>query len=142
MTWMAEPEAWLALATLATLEVVLGVDNIVMLIVLTGRLPAAQQIRARRVGLVLALALRILLLLSLTWLLGLNAPLFELWATEFSGRDLILIGGGCSWWRRGRTRFTPRRKAPGVTTPPVRPRPSAGCSPRSGYWISCFRSTP
>lgn len=94
MTWMAEPEAWFALATLATLEVVLGIDNIVMLVVLTERLPASQQIRARRVGLLLALGLRILLLLSLTWLLGLTAPLFEVWATAFSGRDLILIGGG------------------------------------------------
>ena len=113
MTWMAEPEAWLALATLATLEVVLGVDNIVMLIVLTGRLPAAQQIRARRVGLVLALALRILLLLSLTWLLGLNAPLFELWATEFSGRDLILIGGGLFLVAKGTHEIHATTEGPG-----------------------------
>lgn len=94
LDWIFEPDAWLALVTLTTLEIVLGIDNIVMLVVLTGRLPAAQQARARRTGLLLALALRVALLLSLTWLLGLTAPLFELWATEFSGRDLILICGG------------------------------------------------
>ena len=92
--WLSDPQAWLALATLTTLEIVLGVDNIVMLVVLTARLPASEQPLARRVGLLVALALRVLLLLSLSWLLGLTAPLFELWDIAFSGRDLILVGGG------------------------------------------------
>ena len=94
MTWLADPEAWFALATLTTLEIVLGVDNIVMLVVLTGRLPAGQQAFARRTGLLMALGLRLALLLSLTWLLGLTAPLVAAGGFQFSGRDLILIAGG------------------------------------------------
>lgn len=94
MTWLADPEAWFALATLTTLEIVLGVDNIVMLVVLTGRLPTKQQAFARRTGLLIAVGLRLALLLSLTWLLGLTAPLVAAGSLEFSGRDLILIAGG------------------------------------------------
>ncbi len=94
MEWIFHPEAWAALATLTALEIVLGIDNIVFISVLVGRLPAAQRNQARVIGLSLAMGTRILLLLSLAWVLGLSKPLFTLLAEEISGRDLILIGGG------------------------------------------------
>ena len=84
----------LALTTLSAMEIVLGVDNVVFIALLTGRLPARQQLHARRVGLVLALGIRILLLLAITWMMGLTRPLFSVWGQEVSGRDLILLGGG------------------------------------------------
>jgi predicted tellurium resistance membrane protein TerC len=91
--WIADPNAWIALATLTALEIVLGIDNIIFLSILVSRLPAARRNLARRLGLGLAMLTRILLLLSLTWIMRLTAPLFTLWQ-EISGRDLILIGGG------------------------------------------------
>ena len=94
IAWAAEPEAWIALATLTLLEIVLGVDNIIFISILVGRLPAEQRDRARRLGLSLAMISRILLLLSITWVMRLTAPLFTLFAHEISGRDLILIVGG------------------------------------------------
>lgn len=94
MAWMAEPQAWVALLTLTVLEIVLGIDNIIFISILVGRLPAAQRHRARIFGLALAMIARILLLLSITWIMRLTTPLFTLWAHAFSGRDLILIGGG------------------------------------------------
>jgi predicted tellurium resistance membrane protein TerC len=84
----------IALATLTFLEIVLGVDNIIFISILSGRLPAAQQPFARRLGLLLAMGTRILLLFSLSWVVKLTAPLFALWQHEISGRDLILILGG------------------------------------------------
>ena len=83
-----------ALVTLSAMEIVLGVDNVVSIAILAGRLPARQQLQARRVGLVLALGIRILLLLAITWMMGLTRPLFSVWGQEVSGRDLILLGGG------------------------------------------------
>ena len=94
IAWVAEPEAWIALATLTLLEIVLGVDNIIFISILVGRLPAEQRDRARRFGLSLAMVSRILLLLSITWVMRLTAPLFALLGAEISGRDLILIVGG------------------------------------------------
>jgi predicted tellurium resistance membrane protein TerC len=94
MNWLADPEAWAALATLTALEIVLGIDNIVFISILSARLPEGQQDRARILGLALALIGRIGLLLSLAWVMSLTRPLFELFGDEFSGRDLILIGGG------------------------------------------------
>jgi predicted tellurium resistance membrane protein TerC len=94
MEWLADPQAWIALATLTALEIVLGIDNIVFISILTGKLPAAQQPRARTLGLAAAMLMRILLLLSLTWIMGLTGPLFTLFANAFSGRDLILLVGG------------------------------------------------
>jgi len=94
LDWISEPRAWIALLTLTVLEVVLGVDNIVFLSILSARLPDAQQARARTVGLALALLGRVVLLLSLSWVMGLTAPLFTLWGEELSGRDLILLVGG------------------------------------------------
>ena len=94
LDWVADPQSWIALATLTVLELVLGIDNIVFISILAGKLPRAQQARARRVGLGLALASRIALLFTLTWLARLTAPLFALFGNDFSGRDLILIAGG------------------------------------------------
>ncbi len=94
IAWAAEPEAWVALATLTLLEIVLGVDNIIFISILVGRLPAEQRDRARTIGLSLAMISRILLLLSITWVMRLTEPLFTLFGNEISGRDLILIVGG------------------------------------------------
>ena len=91
--WIADPNAWVALATLTALEIVLGIDNIIFLSILVGRLPPARRNVARRLGLALAMGTRIALLLSLTWIMRLTEPLFTLWQ-EISGRDLILIAGG------------------------------------------------
>jgi predicted tellurium resistance membrane protein TerC len=94
MSWLTDPQAWIALVTLTVLEVVLGVDNIVFISILAGKLPRAQQSRARRVGLGLAMFLRIGLLLSLAWIMRLTAPLFTVLGNEIAGRDIILIAGG------------------------------------------------
>jgi predicted tellurium resistance membrane protein TerC len=91
--WIADPNAWVALATLTTLEVVLGVDNIIFITILVARLPQRRRDSARRLGLALAMATRILLLLSIAWVMRLREPLFTV-VQAFSGRDLILIGGG------------------------------------------------
>jgi predicted tellurium resistance membrane protein TerC len=92
--WLADPNAWIALATLTALEIVLGIDNIIFISILVGRLPEAQRDRARRLGLTLAMASRIALLLSLAWIMRLTEPIFTVVGTDVSGRDLILIGGG------------------------------------------------
>jgi predicted tellurium resistance membrane protein TerC len=94
MEWITSPEAWIALLTLTVLEIVLGIDTIIFISILAGKLPAAQQARARRVGLAAAMVMRILLLLSITWIARLTSPLFTVLGQEISGRDLILIGGG------------------------------------------------
>ncbi|HEY5658062.1 MAG TPA: TerC family protein [Myxococcota bacterium] len=94
MESLANPEIWIALVTLTALEVVLGLDNIIFISILAGKLPPHQQKRARRVGLLAAMLTRLLLLLSLTWIIGLTAPLFALLGQEISGRDLILLAGG------------------------------------------------
>jgi predicted tellurium resistance membrane protein TerC len=91
---ISRPETWVSLVTLAAMEVVLGIDNVVFLTILTGRLPAAQQPSARRLGLALALLTRLGLLFAITWVMGLTAPLFTLLGRSVSGRDLILLGGG------------------------------------------------
>jgi len=92
--WLANPEIWIALVTLTVLEIVLGIDNIIFLSILSGKLPAAQQPGARRLGLALAMLMRIALLFSLSWVMRLTAPLFAVVGQEISGRDLILILGG------------------------------------------------
>jgi predicted tellurium resistance membrane protein TerC len=96
MEWLLDPHAWLALATLTALEIVLGVDNIIFISILAGRLPEHQRDLARRLGLAFAMLTRIGLLLSLAWIMTLTAPLFEIpvLGKPISGRDLILIGGG------------------------------------------------
>jgi predicted tellurium resistance membrane protein TerC len=94
MEWLTSPETWIALLSLTALEIVLGVDNIIFISILVGRLPAGERQRARVVGLALAMVMRIGLLLSLAWLMRLTGTLFTLYTNEISGRDLILIGGG------------------------------------------------
>jgi len=92
--WLNSPEAWIALATLTVLEVVLGVDNVIFISILAGKLPRDEQARARRVGLLLAMFMRIALLFSIAWIIRLTEPLFSVFGKSFSGRDLILLGGG------------------------------------------------
>ena len=96
MEWITEPQAWIAFLTLAALEIVLGIDNIVFISILVGKLPAHQQARAYRIGLGLAMVMRILLLVSLSWIMGLTEPLFTLplMGRAVTGRDLVLIVGG------------------------------------------------
>jgi predicted tellurium resistance membrane protein TerC len=92
--WLTNPESWIALVTLTALEIVLGIDNIIFISILASKLPAEQQSRARQMGLGAALLTRILLLLSLAWIVRLTAPLFSVVGHPVSGRDLILLGGG------------------------------------------------
>ncbi|MEX4164392.1 TerC family protein [Haemophilus influenzae] len=92
--WIAEPEAWISLVTLVALEIVLGIDNIIFINILVGRLPERQRQSGRILGLALAMLTRILLLMSLAWIMKLTAPLFTVFNQEISGRDLILLIGG------------------------------------------------
>jgi predicted tellurium resistance membrane protein TerC len=94
MELLADPQVWIALVTLTALEIVLGIDNVVFISILAAKLPPDQQAKARRVGLILAMVMRIGLLFSLAWIIRLTAPLFAVWGHEISGRDLILIVGG------------------------------------------------
>ncbi len=94
LSWIYEPEAWVALLTLTGLEIVLGIDNIIFIAILAGRLPKHQRDKGRTIGLSLAMITRILLLLSLFWVMKLTTPLFSVLSFDISGRDLILILGG------------------------------------------------
>ena len=92
--WLTSPEAWVALATLTTLEIVLGIDNIIFISILVGRLPERQRNIARNLGLSLAMITRLALLFSISWVMGLTEPWFSVFTQSISGRDIILIGGG------------------------------------------------
>lgn len=94
MEWLSSPEAWISLATLTILEIVLGIDNIVFISILADRVEPEQRSRARQVGLMLAMGTRIALLVSIVWIMKLTAPLFAVFGHEVSGRDLILLAGG------------------------------------------------
>ena len=94
MEWITQPETWIAFITLVVLELVLGVDNVIFISILAGKLPAEQQQRARTTGIALAVITRILLLFSLSWIIGLTEPLFNVFSLEISGRDLVLLAGG------------------------------------------------
>lgn len=94
MEWLLDPQIWIALATLTALEIVLGIDNIIFITILADKLPVEQRAQARTVGLALAMITRIILLLSLVWIMKLTYPLFSILQHEISGRDLILILGG------------------------------------------------
>jgi predicted tellurium resistance membrane protein TerC len=92
--WVVQPEAWVALTTLIALEIVLGIDNIIFISILVGKLPEHQRGKGRTLGLGLAMLSRLVLLFSIVWVMGLVAPWFSLFGNDFSGRDIILIGGG------------------------------------------------
>ncbi len=94
MDWLTSPENLVALLTLTALEIVLGIDNIIFIAILSAKLPVAVQNKARLIGLAIAMVTRVLLLLSITWIMRLTTPLFSLLERDFSGRDLILIAGG------------------------------------------------
>ncbi len=94
MELLTEPATWLSLVTLTAMEIVLGIDNVIFISILVDKLPHGQQSSARRLGLSLALILRLGLLFAITWIMGLTAPFFTVAGNEISGRDLILIGGG------------------------------------------------
>ena len=116
MDWLSDPQNWIALVTLTTLEIILGIDNIVVISILSGKLPPHRQQQARTIGLSLALITRILLLLSLSWLIGLTKPLFTFRQSSISLRDLILIGGGLFLLAKGTREihhFTESKDQPG-----------------------------
>ena len=95
MEWLSDPQAWIALATLTLLEIVLGIDNVIFISILAGKLPTAEeQKKARNIGLIAALVMRLLLLMSIAWIVRLTSPLFAIAGHEISGRDLILLVGG------------------------------------------------
>ncbi|MGH2584249.1 MAG: TerC family protein [Dehalococcoidia bacterium] len=94
MDWISEPGAWIGLLTLVTLEIVLGIDNVIFISILSSKLPKEQQARARTLGIGAAVVSRIILVLSISWIVRLTEPLFEVFDQEISGRDLILILGG------------------------------------------------
>ena len=112
MDLLWSPEAWISLLTLTVLEIVLGVDNIVFISILAGKLPKHQRARARMLGLGLAMGTRILLLLSLTWVMGLTRPLITVLEHEISGRDLILLAGGMFLLWKSTTEIHERLEGP------------------------------
>lgn len=106
MDFLLDPNLWIAFAMLTTLEIVLGIDNIIFISILVGRLPAAQRDKARRLGLGFAMVTRVLLLLSLSWVMGLTTDLFQLAGQGISGRDLVLFAGGVFLlWKASREIF-------------------------------------
>lgn len=94
MEWLSDPSIWIAFATLTLLELVLGIDNVIFISILSGKLPPEQQSKARYIGLALALIMRVILLFSISWVIGLTAPLFSLFGRDISGKDLVLLVGG------------------------------------------------
>jgi predicted tellurium resistance membrane protein TerC len=94
LDWLADPQAWIALTTLTALEIVLGIDNIIFISILAGKLPESEQAKARTIGLMLAMITRVGLLFSLSWIMRLTAPILTIFANEISGRDVILLAGG------------------------------------------------
>ncbi len=120
MEFLFDPNIWIAFAMLTTLEIVLGVDNIIFISILVGRLPPEQRDKARRLGLGFAMISRLLLLASLSWVMGLKADLFHVFGQGISGRDLVLLSAACSCSGRPRTRSSSRSRRASRTT---RPRP-------------------
>jgi len=112
MDWITDPQTWLAFLTLVLLELVLGVDNIIFISILAGKLPTRQQASGRRIGLAVAILSRILLLASLSWIINLHEPLFAIFDFEISGRDIILIAGGL--FLLGKSTFEIHQKLEGM----------------------------
>jgi predicted tellurium resistance membrane protein TerC len=106
MDWLADPATWIAFLTLVALELVLGVDNVIFISILAGKLPANEQKRARSTGIMLAVVTRILLLLSLSWIIGLTEPLFSVLSFEISGRDLVLMKYPDATWSSSQAGFS------------------------------------
>lgn len=129
MEWLTDPDIWLALVTLTALEIVLGIDNIVFISILSGKLPASLQARARTVGLLLAMLMRVALLFSINWVIGLTNPLFSVVGSEISGRDIILIAGGL--FLLAKATFEIHEKLEGESMEPGTPANSAVTSFRS-----------
>jgi predicted tellurium resistance membrane protein TerC len=113
MEWIYEPEAWVALLILTVLEVVLGIDNIVFLSIMSGRLPPEQRARGRRLGLLLAMGMRVLLLFSISWVANLKDELFHAFGRGFSGRDLIMLAGGLFLMWKSVTEIHDKLEGPG-----------------------------
>ena len=125
MEWLTDPQVWIALATLTALEIVLGIDNIIFISILAGKLPEHERQKARVLGLSVAMITRLLLLFSLTWMLGLTTPLFTVFAQEISGRDIILIAGGLFLLFKSTTEIHDKLEAVGAP-PAIRARASFG----------------
>jgi predicted tellurium resistance membrane protein TerC len=117
ITLFTTPETWVALVTLTVLEIVLGIDNIIFISILVGRLPAEARDRARIIGLALAMLMRIALLLTISWIIGLTQPAFELFDNPYSWRDLILIGGGLFLLYKATTEIHESLEGEAVTVP-------------------------
>jgi predicted tellurium resistance membrane protein TerC len=124
--WLSDPQIWASLLTLTALEIVLGIDNLVFIAILAGRLPAERQDRARRVGMALALITRLALLASIVWIIGLTWPLFELLGHAVSWRDIILIAGGFFLLYKGTREIHGRLEGDAPHEPASRARASFG----------------
>ena len=140
MEWLADPSAWMGLLTLIVLELVLGIDNLVVIAILADKLPPHQRDKARLIGLSLALLMRLALLGAISWMVTLTRPLFELFGHPFSGRDLIMLLGGCSCSPRRRWSARPPEAAAtnAIAAPACMPV-SARCWCRSWCWMRCSR---
>ena len=114
MDWVSAPQVWASLVTLTALEIVLGIDNLVFIAIVAGRLPPEHQNRARQVGLALALITRLALLASIVWIIGLTRPLFDVFGQPVSWRDIVLIAGGLFLITRARGRSIKGWKAKGM----------------------------
>src|SRR6188472_2527766 len=126
---LTDPAVWASFLTLTILEIVLGVDNVIFISIATQKLPPAQQPRARFIGLSGALVLRILLLLSITWIIGLTKPIFTVWGLDVSWRDLLLLGGGLFLiWKASSEIFNE-----------MEPEVASHAATRSGYWGVIFQ---
>ena len=117
--WLADPQAWVSLMTLTLLEVVLGIDNLIFVSILAGRLPPSQQARARQTGLALALVMRLALLAAISWITRLTAPVFAVTGHDVSWRDLVLIGGGLFLVYKGTQEIHARIEGEGEHEPAV-----------------------
>ncbi|HEX5420802.1 MAG TPA: TerC family protein, partial [Gammaproteobacteria bacterium] len=124
MDWLSDPQIWVSLLTLAALEIVLGIDNLVFIAILAGRLPQERQKQARHVGLALALITRLALLASIVWIIGLTKPLFEVFGHAVSWRDIILIAGGLFLLYKGTREIHLRLEGDGPHAAASRTRPS------------------
>jgi len=139
--WVADPHLWIAFATLAALEIVLGIDNVVFISILVGKLPEKQRSLAYRLGLGLAMVMRMLLLLSISWMMGLTRPLFSVLGAEVSGRDLVLIAGGLFLVAKSTFEIHDRLEGTRATSRSGPRPPSGPPSCRSWPSTSCFLST-